>query len=69
MGMRGSWRERQRDGGSRDGVGKKKRNLKWMNYLLQETILNSLTLTRNIPNCNPWHFSHLPSVLSDCLYD
>lgn len=55
--------------GGREGVGKKKRNLKWMNYLLQETIPDSLTLTRNIPNCNPWHFSHLPSVLSDFLYD
>lgn len=40
-----------------------------MNYLLQETILDSLTLTRNIPDCNPWHFSHLPSVLSDFLYN
>ena len=40
-----------------------------MNYLLQETIPNSLTLTWNIPNCNPWHFSLLPSVLSDFLYD
>lgn len=59
---------RQRERG-RKGVGKKKRNLKWMNYLLQETIPDSLTLTRNIPNCNPWHFSHLPSVLSDFLYD
>lgn len=53
----------------RGDTGKKKRSLKWMSYLLQETIPNSLTLTGNIPNCNPWHFSHLPSVLSDFLYD
>lgn len=63
-----SVRELAGEAGRKD-IGKKKRNLKWMNYLLQETIPNSLTLTRNIPNCNPWHFSLLPSVLSDFLYD
>lgn len=46
----------------------KKRNLKWMNYLLQQTIADSLILTRNIPNCNLRHFSHLPGVPSDFLY-
>lgn len=69
VGLGGSCPEKQRDRGGREGIGKKKRNLKWMNYLLQETIPDSLTLTRNIPNCNPWRFSHLPSVLSDFLYD
>lgn len=64
----GSWLAQPRRAGGKES-GEKKRNLKWMNYLLQQTIPDSLTLTRNIPNCNLQHFSHLPSVLSDFLYD
>lgn len=58
-----------RAGGSREqGVGREERNLKWMNYLLQETIPDSLTLTWSNPDRNPQHRSRVPCVLSDFLY-